>query len=114
VFKSEIPFRDFLGLSDGASTDDAIVAEVNRICETISTHSTRSCTEPNRFPRPVVPGATAFEYYRHGTLSLYAALETGSGQVIGQTASRHTSAEHLEAALLARETSRIGLALSRT
>ena len=25
-----------------------------------------------------------FEYYRHGTLSLYAALETRSGQVIGQ------------------------------
>lgn len=34
-----------------------------------------------------------FEYYRHGTLSLYAALETQSGAVLGKTAARHTSAE---------------------
>src|ERR1700687_5905332 len=34
-----------------------------------------------------------FEYYRHGTLSLYAALNTKTGQVLGQTAPRHTSAE---------------------
>ena len=34
-----------------------------------------------------------FEYYRHGTLSLYAALNTKTGQVIGKTAERHTSEE---------------------
>lgn len=34
-----------------------------------------------------------FEYYRHGTLSLYAAFNTKTGEVIGKTASRHTSAE---------------------
>jgi transposase len=34
-----------------------------------------------------------FEYYRHGTLSLYAALETRTGEIVGQTAARHTSAE---------------------
>lgn len=34
-----------------------------------------------------------FEYYRHGTLSLYAALNTRTGQVLGKTARRHTSAE---------------------
>ena len=34
-----------------------------------------------------------FEYYRHGTLSLYAALETQSGAILGKTAPRHTSAE---------------------
>jgi len=34
-----------------------------------------------------------FEYFRHGTLSLYAALNTASGEVLGKTASRHTSAE---------------------
>src|SRR5207247_9666352 len=34
-----------------------------------------------------------FEYYRHGTLSLYAALDTKSGEVIGKTAARHTSEE---------------------
>jgi len=42
---------------------------------------------PGRAERP------GFEYFRHGTLSLYAALETRSGQVIGSTASRHTSQE---------------------
>lgn len=34
-----------------------------------------------------------FEYFRHGTLSLYAAFNTLSGEVLGKTASRHTSAE---------------------
>ena len=34
-----------------------------------------------------------FEYYRHGTLSLYAALNTKTGEVIGKTAERHTSEE---------------------
>jgi transposase len=45
---------------------------------------------------PLSPGRAerhGFEYYRHGTLSLYAALETRSGEVIGQTSARHTSAE---------------------
>lgn len=43
---------------------------------------------------PLSPGRAerhGFEYYRHGTLSLYAALETRSGEVIGRTAERHTS-----------------------
>jgi transposase len=34
-----------------------------------------------------------FEYFRHGTLSLFAALNTTTGAVIWQTVSRHTSAE---------------------
>jgi len=45
---------------------------------------------------PLSPGRAerhGFEYYRHGTLSLYAALNPQTGQVIGQTASRHTSQE---------------------
>jgi hypothetical protein len=32
-----------------------------------------------------------FEYYRHGTLSLYAALDTASGREHGKTAAGHTS-----------------------
>ena len=36
-----------------------------------------------------------FEYYRHGTLSLYAALDVKTGQVPGKTAKRHTSAEFI-------------------
>jgi transposase len=45
---------------------------------------------------PLSPGRAeshGFEYFRHGTLSLYAALETHSGEIIGKTAKRHTSAE---------------------
>src|SRR6267378_2962266 len=45
---------------------------------------------------PFSPGRLerhGFEYYRHGTLSLYAALNTKSGEVIGKTAARHTSEE---------------------
>lgn len=45
---------------------------------------------------PLSPGRAerhGFEYYRHGTLSLYAALNTRTGKVMGKTASRHTSAE---------------------
>jgi len=45
---------------------------------------------------PLSPGRAerhGFEYYRHGTLSLYAALETRSGEVLAKTAQRHTSAE---------------------
>jgi hypothetical protein len=34
-----------------------------------------------------------FEYYRHGTLSLYAALEVRTGRVQGKAAQRHTSEE---------------------
>jgi hypothetical protein len=32
-----------------------------------------------------------FEYFRHRTLSLYAALDTLRGEVYGNTVSRHTS-----------------------
>src|ERR1700733_14219293 len=45
---------------------------------------------------PLSPGRAekhGFEYYRHGTLSLYAALDIKTGKVQGKTASRHTSAE---------------------
>jgi transposase len=45
---------------------------------------------------PLSPGRAerhGFEYFRHGTLSLYAAFNTKTGQVLGKTAARHTSAE---------------------
>jgi hypothetical protein len=45
---------------------------------------------------PLSPGRLerhGFEYYRHGTLSLYAALNTRNGEVVGKTATRHTSQE---------------------
>ena len=48
---------------------------------------------------PLSPGRAerhGFEYFRHGTLSLYAALNTRTGDVIGKTAARHTSTEFVE------------------
>jgi len=45
---------------------------------------------------PLSPGRAerhGFEYKRNGTLSLYAALNTQTGQVQGKTAARHTSQE---------------------
>lgn len=48
---------------------------------------------------PLSPGRAerhGFEYYRHGTLSLYAALDVRSGKVLGKTAERHTSEEFVD------------------
>ena len=48
---------------------------------------------------PLSPGRAekhGFEYYRHGTLSLYAALDVKTGHVLGKTAARHTSAEFVD------------------
>jgi transposase len=45
---------------------------------------------------PLSPGRAerhGFEYYRHGTLSLYAALNTYTGEVLGSAVPRHTSDE---------------------
>jgi transposase len=48
---------------------------------------------------PLSPGRAerhGFEYHRHGTLSLYAALNTQTGAAGGRTAARHTSAAFVE------------------
>jgi transposase len=48
---------------------------------------------------PLSPGRAerhGFEYYGHGTLSLYAALNVKTGTVEGKTARRHTSAEFVD------------------
>lgn len=45
---------------------------------------------------PFSPGRLerhGFEYHRHGTLSLYAAMDTKTGAVLGRTAESHTSEE---------------------
>lgn len=45
---------------------------------------------------PLSPGRIerhGFEYYRHGTLSLYVAFSRKTGEVLGKTADRHTSVE---------------------
>src|SRR5206468_4230717 len=56
------------------------------------TGSARSCV------LPLSPGRAerhGFEYYGHGTLSRYAALDVKTGKVQGKTAKRHTSAEFI-------------------
>ena len=48
---------------------------------------------------PLSPGQSRgpwFWSYRHGTLSLYAALDTRSGEILGKTAQRHTSTEFVD------------------
>jgi DDE superfamily endonuclease len=48
---------------------------------------------------PLSPGRAerhGFEHFRHGTLSLLAALNTKSGEVRGQTVPRHTSAAFVD------------------
>src|SRR6267378_2545914 len=48
---------------------------------------------------PLSPGRAerhGFEYYRHGTLSLYAALDTATGEVLAKTSVRHTSSEFID------------------
>jgi hypothetical protein len=48
---------------------------------------------------PLSPGRAerhGFEYHRHGTLSLFAELNTQSGEVLGQTMPRHTSAAFVD------------------
>jgi MacB-like periplasmic core domain len=62
-------------------------------------HGTTSAIQPLDRLDSVLPMFTGraerhgFEYYRHGTLSLYAALDPRTGTVVGQTAARHTSAD---------------------
>ena len=48
---------------------------------------------------PLSPGRAerhGFEYYRHGTLSLYAALDVKTGTIVGDTAPHHTSEDFIE------------------
>jgi transposase len=48
---------------------------------------------------PLSPGRAerhGFEYYRHGTLSLYSALNTQTGEVLAKTTARHTSEEFVQ------------------
>ena len=47
---------------------------------------------------PLSPGRAerhGFDYSRHGTLSLYAAFNTKTGEVLGKTADRHTSEQFI-------------------
>ena len=45
--------------------------------------------------RPGQPERRTHDYYRHGTLSLFAALEVATGRIIGATKTKHRSIEFL-------------------
>src|SRR5258706_12552113 len=48
---------------------------------------------------PMVPGTPerrSYDYHRHGTVDLFAALNTATGKVIGKTSARHTAADFKE------------------
>ncbi len=45
--------------------------------------------------RPGVPERQTHDYLRHGTTSLFAALEVATGKVIGKCQRRHRSQEFL-------------------
>src|SRR5256886_8432053 len=51
--------------------------------------------DPAFAPSPGRAERQGFEYYRHGTLSLYTALNIKTGQVEGRTAARHTRADFI-------------------
>src|SRR3989344_5120708 len=51
--------------------------------------------KPHRIERYMASNDPDFENFRHGTLSLYAAFNTKTGEVLGKTAARHTSAEFI-------------------
>jgi transposase len=52
-------------------------------------------TQPLLPLRPHLPARQTHDYRRHGLTSLYAALEVGSGRVIGACSPRHTGADFL-------------------
>lgn len=52
-------------------------------------------TQPMLPMRPGAPERSACEYFRHGTTSLFAALNVATGEVIGRTHRRHTHQEFL-------------------
>jgi len=59
-----------------------------------STQNTAACAGGFRCSPPLSPGRAqshGFEYKRNSTLSLFAALNTATGEVLGKTAARHTS-----------------------
>lgn len=93
-----------------ASNDPAFeekAAEIIGLYMEPSQHAAVFCVDENTATQaldsldPVLPFSPGraekhgFEYYRHGTLSLYAALDVTTGQVHGKTASRHTSADFI-------------------
>jgi transposase len=52
-------------------------------------------TQPLLPMRPGAPERSACEYFRHGTTSLFAALNVATGEVIGRTHRQHTHQEFL-------------------
>ncbi len=56
----------------------------------------KSRTNPTKPPRPGMVERKEFEYRRHGTASLFAALDVHSGEIISETKQRNRSIEFIE------------------
>lgn len=52
-------------------------------------------TQPILPMRPGLPERQSWDYERHGTLSLFAAYDTATGRILGQSHARHRSIEFL-------------------
>lgn len=81
---------DIIGLYLDPPTNAAVFCVDEKTCiQALDRRDARLPLSPGRAERH------GFEYVRHGTLSLYAALEVATGRVKGKTAERHTSEEFL-------------------
>lgn len=56
----------------------------------------KSRVNPTKPPRPGSPARQEFEYRRHGTACLFAALDVHSGEIISETKRRNRSEEFIE------------------
>jgi hypothetical protein len=81
--------REKTGCAENAGQDSPPCCDA-QICQRSGSTRSNRPSIARRFE------AHGFEYYRHGTLSLYAALDTRSGEILGKTAQRHTSTEFVD------------------
>jgi len=83
--------RDIVGLYF-CPPDRAIVLSMDEKCQVQALDRTR----PLLPMRPGIPARQTHDYIRHGTTSLFAALDVATGKVIGQCHRRHRHQEFLK------------------
>ncbi len=86
-------------MASGKSRDGMWRRIAFALCWGLVTLSAQTAQITGRLTDPILPMSPGraerhgFEYYRHGTLLLYAALDVATGKVHGKAAARHTSEE---------------------
>jgi len=83
--RSDVPFVWVELENDQQARTEAGVNDLHDVRLPVCVFPDSTRISPGRIER------NGFEYYRHGTLSLHAALETATGRVHGKTTARHTS-----------------------